>query len=70
MKSISAKTAISNCAVLPSESDGTEGFIRTMTPIDTKRAEIADRELTNADENQVRVRETARRRKSNSVRPL
>ncbi len=67
---MNAKTKIANCAVLPSEADGSEGYVRQITPIDTKRAEIADRELTNADENQVRVRETARRRKSNSVRPL
>jgi hypothetical protein len=67
---MNAKTKIANCNVLPSEADGSEGYVRTMTPLDTKRAEIADRELTNADENQVRVRETARRRKKDSVRPL
>jgi hypothetical protein len=58
--------AIANCRVLSPEDD----YATQQTPLDTKRREIADRELTNAGENQVRVRKTARRRKSNSVRPL
>lgn len=58
--------AVANCRVLTPEDD----YATQQTPLDTKRREIADRELTNADENQVRVRETARRRKQNSVKPI
>ena len=58
--------AIANCRVLSPEDD----YATQQTPLDTKRREITDRELTNADENPVRSRETSRRRKQDSVRPL
>ena len=67
---MNAKMKQANCELLASDSTGSENYIRKQTPLDTKRREIADRELTNPDENPVRVRETARRRKADSVRPL
>lgn len=68
---MNAKTKQANCELLASESTGSEDYIRRQTPLDTKRREIADRELTNADENQGRVKSTASKRKNqDSVRPL
>jgi hypothetical protein len=58
--------AVANCRVLTPEDD----YATQQTPLDTKRREIADRELTNPDETPVRVRETARRRRQDSVKAV
>ncbi len=59
--------AISNCPVWTPEDDS---YVSQATALDTKKKEIADRELTNADEAQNRVKSTAARRKQDSVKPL
>jgi hypothetical protein len=60
--------AISNCPVWTPEDDT---YVSQMTALDTKKKELADRELTNADENQSRVKSTASKRKNqDSVRPI
>jgi hypothetical protein len=59
--------AISNCPVL---SPDDSSHVRVATPFELKRREIQERDLINPDEDQVRARETARRRKSESVRLL
>jgi hypothetical protein len=67
MKTINATTALANVDVLGTANDS---HVTRQSPLDIKRREIADRELTNADENQARVKSTASKRKSNSVRPI
>jgi len=65
---MNAKTKIANCAVLPSEADGTEGYVRKMTPFDTKREEIAEGlQYKDGAINKAREQSTARKRKQNST---
>ena len=68
---MNAKTKVANCAVLPSESDGTEGFIRKLTPFQTRKQEIEnDPQYQDGAIDKTRERSTAAKRKANSVRPL
>jgi hypothetical protein len=68
MRPITAKVAVANCDVLDTEDNS---HVTLQSPLDIKRREIADRELTNADENQSRVKSTAsKRKKQDSVRPV
>ena len=59
--------AVANCRVLSPDDDS---HVSQMTALDTKQKELADASLVNPDENQVRARETARRRKQDSARPI
>lgn len=67
MKTITAKIALANCDVLDTANDT---HVTRQSPLDIKRREIADRQLTNPDESRERVRATASKRNSDSVRPI
>jgi len=68
---MNAKTKIANCAVLPSESGDSAGFIRKLTPFQTKKQEIEnDPQYQDGAIDKRRERSTAAKRKSNSVRQL
>lgn len=58
--------ADANCRVWTPED---HSYVSTMSALDTKKKELAERTLTNADEDQARVQDTAKRRSGN-VRPL
>jgi hypothetical protein len=66
---MNAKTKQANCELLASESTGSESYIRKQTPLDTKRRELAEKELINPDESRERSRKTASKRRG-AVRPL
>jgi len=68
---MNAKTKVANCAVLPSESDGSEGYVRKLTPFQTKKEEIEnDPQYQDGAIDKKRERSTAAKRKQNSVQPL
>ena len=71
MKSVDAKTKIANCAVLPSEADGTEGYVRKLTPFLTRKEEIQnDSQYQDGAIDKQREKSTASTRKQNSIRPI
>jgi hypothetical protein len=68
---MNAKTKIANCNVLPSEADGSEGYVRKLTPFATKREEMTESlQYKDGAINKAREQTTARKRKQTSTRPI
>jgi len=63
---MNAKTKVANCAVLPSESDSSDGYVRKLTPFQTRKKEImSDPQYQDGAINKAREQSTARKRKQN-----
>lgn len=59
--------ADANCRVWTPED---HSYVSKMTALDTKKAELEDAKLVNPDEDQTRVQDTAKKRRSGPARPL
>ena len=59
--------ADANCPVWTPED---HSYVSKMSALDTKKKELAERTLTNADEDQTRAKDTASKRRSGNARPL
>jgi len=68
MKSVNAQTPIANCELLGTDAEKAS-HVSQSTPLDCKRRELAEKKLTNPDENRERSRSTASKRRG-AVRPL
>jgi hypothetical protein len=59
--------ADANCPVWSPED---HSYVSQMSALDIKKKELGERTLTNANEDQTRVKDTTSKRRSGSIRPL